>query len=119
MLAQNFKTAADLGISEIEHGALIAVLGMLERGECHGFSMYDVYHRCQSPMCILGWARHIADDHSLFDDNPKSLCELFYPDTYGPARARKAIECTDQETAALALRSYLTTGEANWAEALA
>jgi hypothetical protein len=31
MLAQNFKTAADLGIKDIDLDALIKVLGMLER----------------------------------------------------------------------------------------
>lgn len=33
MLAQNFKTAADLDLADAEFEALVKVLGMLERGE--------------------------------------------------------------------------------------
>lgn len=79
MLAQNFRTAADLGISDAELGALITVLGMLERGELvyaphnnstvpNGFNMGSVDHQtdCGTVACICGWARFIGGEE-VFD----------------------------------------------------
>jgi hypothetical protein len=82
MLAQNFKSAEDLAITDLEHTALVRVLAMLERGELthipsrdyvesnipNGFSM-DVFcvktgrgPGCRTVACILGWARETETD---------------------------------------------------------
>lgn len=119
MLAQNFKTAADLGISDRELDALIKVLGMLEReeiDEAH-FNMGIVGEPdCGTSGCLLGWTR-VADKDvfftlvckaCLFPKN-EGLETLFY--------SGEAFDAAPSQGAA-ALRSYLTTGEANWAEAL-
>jgi hypothetical protein len=64
MLAQNFKTATDLGISEVEQDALIKVLGMLERNDFargESFNMgwwYQHSNTCGTVGCIAGWAHH-------------------------------------------------------------
>lgn len=131
MLAQNFKTAADLGISDKEHQALVSVLGMLERGELrttrnfldpnipNGFNMAIIGKQteCGTVGCILGWCRHIGGKH-LFSFNgftvgTPGVLELFM---FGDQRRHRPVT-TDQ--AARATRSYLSTGEANWREALA
>lgn len=137
MLAQNFKTAADLRISEAGHGALIKVLGMLERGEIKhqpildfyepltritravGFNMFDFYSRgdCGTVCCLCGWAEVVGElePFSLAAERLKNhaLDVLFEPDR--SLSPREDITATE---AAAALRSYLSTGEANWAEAL-
>lgn len=66
MLAQNFKTTADLGITDAEIEALIKVLGMLERGELKRakttkekgtnlFHMGEWGYGCGTPACIGGY----------------------------------------------------------------
>lgn len=131
MLAQNFKTADELGLHPKEHQALIKVLGMLERGdlryvppheECDdGFNMGTSGRGCGTPACIGGWAASLMGiDQIMYMDrydyqhrfaNPQ-LHELFWNE--------EAVEgSTTVEQAATALRSYLTTGHAHWAEALA
>lgn len=141
MLAQNFKTAADLSISDVELDALIKVLGMLERGEIpfatcpenlsgfrphgEGFNMgpYLKEGECGTVACIAGWA-HVVSGRRAFEW-VETLCppntvtddlhELFHVDsiTY---RKRLTIK---PPQAARALRSYLATGKPNWAQALA
>lgn len=147
MLAQNFKTAADLRISDAEWNALRGVLAMLERGELqHAVIDYNkVYERkprnpnkmfnmglafahtrCGTAACIAGSCDLFFDTnftrfHEGFGGNiiskgrTAALMDLFCP---------VEIDANDWdnisvEQAATALRSYLTTGEANWAEALA
>ncbi len=130
MLAQNFKTAADLGISEAEVDALIKVLGMLERGDLvqssyrhpqvpNGFNMSITDNKtdCGTVGCIMGWCRFVAGNKvfDAFSSNykmPDAVTELFM---FGDNR--RHMVSVDQ--AAIACRSYLTTGDANWAEALA
>lgn len=139
MLAQNFKTASDLGISDAELDALIKVLGMLERGDIThvphverenlqpdhgtepiGFNITKFYGQadCGTVCCICGWAEYVGrlEPGSLMRKRFRrpQLEALFdptgrVPDPSALTPARSAI----------ALRSYLTTGEANWAEALA
>lgn len=126
MLAQNFKSATDLRIEDRELDALIKVLGMLERGELKDakspneqgenlFHMGEWGNGCGTAACIGGYvamllrqdqAEYVAHRHSA------SLHDLFW----GKGSFRDGAK-THQ--AAAALRSYLTTGEANWAEALA
>lgn len=124
MLMQNFKAATDLGITEIEIEALIKVLGMLERQEIPEelFDMETVGEpECGTAGCILGWTRTVnMSAYDLLDerwwDSPSNsaLDALFSPIRHGPP----AHDATPSQ-AAVALRSYLTTGDSNWAEALA
>jgi hypothetical protein len=121
MLAQNFKTAAELGIPEIEHDALRKVLGMLERGEIkrHKFDMTRFSQDdCSTACCLAGWARIISPNtfarFGAGGDN-SGLGRLFYP-----ARDNcSAGYDSSPAQAAIALRNYLTHGEPRWAEALA
>jgi hypothetical protein len=134
MLAQNFKTPSDLGISDAEFEALLKVLRMMERGEIKPSpedAIFDRYQSAEPPTmfrmastrgsadcgtacCILGWAWHLDDGmgRHLFWTTNRALDELFYTNTDG-------IYCRNPEQGAIALRNYLTFGEARWAEALA
>jgi hypothetical protein len=137
MLAQNFKTAVELGISDAEVEALIKVLGILERGEVEHvvpsllvgpqpdysagytghFNMIRVATRedCGTVACILGTARLLCGLH-LFPEweAMSSLKSLFWPFRLGTF-FRDIIPAQ----AAIALRNYLTTGAPRWEEALA
>lgn len=131
MLAQNFKTAAELGIAEDEKSALAQVLGMLERGELvhcplksaplvtsHRFNMgtWDgMLSGCGTVYCIGGWAEKLLG-RVAFCNSPKSLDKLFFPDDYHN-RIRQLDDITVTQ-AAIALRNYLTHGEPLWEEAL-
>lgn len=140
MLAQNFKTAADLGISELRHGGLIKTLGVLERGEVRHvpvpysrfvykpqnwdalFNMSNLWTdaTCGTAACIAGTSDLIfgTDFVSAGCVNwpeDSRLDDLFCPngideEIWGDITTAQA---------ATALRSYLTTGDANWAEAIA
>lgn len=138
MLAQNFKTADDLQITDIELRSLIGVLGMLERDElirgeaplatmergANEFNMAATLNsECGTIGCIAGWAYHISgkeafpeivdDENGWLRDNPK-LRSLF-----GIGRATFTLDRIKPDQAAAALRSYLTTGDARWDLALA
>jgi hypothetical protein len=128
MLAQNFRTAKELGLSEVEVEALIRVLGMLERGDIarEEFHMGRFRYDCLTPACICGWAYHISDGRAfgelssnygpmiLFRRFSESIIDLFR------LRAKRGSggDITPAQ-AAIALRNYLTHGEPRWAEALA
>ncbi len=141
MLAQNFKTAADLDISNKRYVALLGVLGMLERDEIrhapnitHGlaygrkprvkqcfFNMDDIFARvdCGTSACIAGSADFFfkagfTGGSGLVDGLPENLIDLFCPGAVSQSQWKHITA----EQAATALRSYLTTGEANWADAL-
>jgi hypothetical protein len=131
MLAQNFKTAAELGVNEAEMSALIRVLGMLEREElphdpnCEtergdAFRMNGLWHgnECGTVGCIAG---HVAAQVSKgteyrfaqeFQDRNEQLADLCLP------IESELSEITPSQ-AASALRNFLTLGEARWAEVLA
>lgn len=132
MLAQIFKTADELKISDHEHVALIRVLGMLERGELvdvdcfyesfieNGFNMGTVGDGCGTPACIGGWAALLMDvDQNRYlqryswDNRAKNLAlyDLFWNEMACDMPA-------GVERAAIALRSYLTIGDARWDLAL-
>jgi hypothetical protein len=130
VLAQNFRTAKELGLADVELGALVAVLRMLERGDIAAaeFHMGLFRHECRTPSCICGWAHHISGGRAFpelsaqhgplllyrrFSHSP-SIAELFRLTT---ARGSGAEITTEQ--AAIALRNYLTHGEPRWAEATA
>jgi hypothetical protein len=137
MLAQNFKTPDDLGISDKEFDALFKVLGMLERGEIKhrahgktrpaptgkfvGFNMAAFFGDtgCGTVACICGWAEHIGKlDGMLIDKRlvNKGLNALFEPNPHGGVQI--AMDAIRADEAAIALRNFLTHGEPRWAEAL-
>lgn len=144
MLSQQFLPATKLGVSEPERTALIHVLGMLERrevvhvplseemlalgivtgdppmvGRPNGFSMGPYIYRdgnCGTAACMAGWA-HISSNNAVFGNKrivdiclkgkgPAALADLF------TARHKDRTV----EEAAVALRNYLTLGEARWDE---
>lgn len=137
MLAQNFKSAMDLKITEAEQDALIQVLGMLERGELtqaskadgcgligeyeptssHSFHMAITTerHDCGTVACIGGWAATFlgvdGQDYVNHRHSP-ALMPLYWPRS-------DMMDSITPEIAAIALRSFLTTGEPNWLEAFA
>ncbi len=141
MLAQNFKTPTDLGITDAEFNALFKVLGMLERGELEhmradvfdpgplgghtpqffNMCLVESQNDCGTACCIMGWARFIAHDRSLFHSRTLAASDLFrISHTDGtifiyPGKFSSDILPSD---AAIALRNYLTHGEPRWAEAL-
>jgi hypothetical protein len=132
MLAQNFKTPADLKVNDIEFESLVKVLGMLERGEIEyglpgdsgelrAFNMS--WANCGTVGCIAGWANCISDGRAFpdcagstlwFHHQPAKLRELFSPRNTGTLLSK-----ITPAAAAIALRSFLTNGEPRWAEALA
>ena len=120
MLAQNFLSYQELEISEAQHQSLISTLGRMERGEIpsNKFNMMRVGEPdCGTVGCILGWARGSASNPVWDNSNmfaTEALRNLFMPDTYYEFMAWGA----KVEQAAMALRSYLTTGHANWREAM-
>lgn len=145
MLAQNFKTPVDLGITDAEFDALHRVLGMLEREEVQHAPGYGgickslpssptnrpapVYfnmgfitgeHDCGTAGCILGWAQHIAN-RCLFERiRTPAIQRLFMMGSEGYVPGLPvAQENIRPAHAAIALRNYLTHGEPRWAEALA
>lgn len=130
MLAQNFKTAADLGITDVQKDALAKVLVLLETGKlkhvevneeedleerptfCENFNMrfWAVPSNCGTAACIGGTAELIAGvQFNGWTANP-GLAELFWPSSM----KRAAIHRITTEQASTALRSYLTTGAARW-----
>jgi hypothetical protein len=137
MLAQNFKSKEELKIEGKELSALISVLHMLEREELkHGdiksflkkkgdvFNMaaFKYVADCGTIGCIAGWADVIGGTDLVTKccrhDLPNNLQKLFVPcltAKLGPNYLREI----SAPQAAVALRSYLTTGHPNWDEALA
>ncbi len=136
MLAQNFKTAADLGLSDRQFEALLQVLGMLEREEiAHtargntispdfvksappvGFNMWAVYGEtdCGTVCCICGWAEHVGrlPRGSLWakSNMNRNLAGLFDPSGVDMVKVTPA-------QAAIALRSFLSTGDPCWSDAV-
>lgn len=124
MLAQNFMTPADLGITDILFESLVKVLGMLERGELkhtpvtmpipNGFNMADrwIHDDCGTACCIMGWCDLVARKQLSWPISNHALADLFCPDMCWAGHHTPA-------QAAIALRNYLTHGEPRWAEALA
>lgn len=133
MLAQNFVASETLGITDAEHAALIKTLAFLERGEASHCLLWparpqgslfnmDGYlgeSECGTVGCIAGWAYILSDRRAFaFAGNfsahvpitNQPLMDLFH----GGMGAAVA-----PETAACALRNYLTLGEPRWPEVLA
>ena len=140
MLAQNFKSAADLGVTDIELTALVHLLGMLERDELvHGehpfakmargpneFNMAATLdNSCGTIGCIAGWANALSGGDA-FPEIVKGEIENWHLrsnqqliNLFGIGRACGGLYSITPAQAATALRSYLTTGDAKWHEAIA
>lgn len=135
MLAQNFKTPAELGISDAEYSALQAVLRMFEReevvhssgvddyqGAC--FNMGSTWSRsdCGTLGCIGGYVATVlgvSPDKYIYQyQNFGRLTQLYFPRNKNGCLIDELISVTPAQ-AALAIRSLLTTGEPRWHEALA
>jgi hypothetical protein len=127
-----FMPAKVLGVTKKQRTALVAVLGILERGEIEHsgpvkFNSWNLpvidkgpgkyfnmqfwkemgiwkknYRECNTIFCIGGLAEDIAG--VKFN---KRLHDLFYPDFY--------LQTITVKQAAQALRNYLTHGNAGWA----
>jgi hypothetical protein len=140
MLATNFRTAAELGITTKDYEALLMTLRYFETNDVPyhdiidfwvqnkptGFNMRAVRARasCGTVACLCGWARQLADDEDLLKDRTEGLNKLFLfgsVDVGGAARIvdiyQQAYHATPAQ-ATVALRNYLTTGEPNWQDAL-
>lgn len=143
MLAQSFKSADELGITEPQRDALMKTLVLLETGKLRHVPIYDdggdlidqirhvvplkarrfSYdfnmaewshpHSCGTVCCIGGTAEFVGGLELLSFDHgaPAALKNLFYPGSL------RLSEITPAQ-AATALRSYLTTGDAKWREAV-
>jgi hypothetical protein len=137
MLSQNFKTAAELKLTDAEFAAAITLLGMLERDEIphephtpyciekpkqgekpNKFNMNLVYgsYLCDTTACFCGWIEYLAKSAPLSLANKvvsagvrDGRFELMY------AATRSDITTSE---AAIALRNFLTFGEPRWSEAL-
>jgi hypothetical protein len=137
MLANNFKSPTDLGISDVEFESLVKVLGMLERREIaeDTFTMRRVQHPCRTPACLCGWANHVSGGRAFpLYAKPSRPWPLPGAVTYGPrwtalprpvrelfgygGRPTDPVYGATTSQAASALRSFLTHGEARWVEAL-
>lgn len=119
MLMQNFKSAADLGITDEEHRALVRVLGMFEREEIPKEKFHMSMVSCGTQACIMGWCQWVAGDH-LFSSKISDIMNkpALYQELFMFGSARRFYE-DDPQHAATALRSYLTTGDARWDLAVA
>lgn len=134
MLAQNFKTATDLGITEPQLSALQKTLVLLETGKLKHVPMgvvpthekafsgqfnmnqWHAQNDCGTICCIGGTAQLIGSvSFDYFHKNNRNLNKLFYPDG---VRSCQWQDITTAQ-AATALRSYLTTGDARWDLAVA
>lgn len=139
MLAQSFQPATDLGISEAQKEALMKTLVLLETGKlAHAkitrpsaaayreggeftghFNMgrWQSQEDCGTVCCIAGTAELVGGVEfptEEYGDN-FALKNLFWVGGFFGGD----ISHITPGQAARALRSYLTTGDANWAEAVA
>lgn len=126
----NFKTAAELGIPQDQHAALIKTLELMEagkiihvdsddvegtwgyRGEFTGHFNMDTWvgkADCGTVACIGGTAELVGKFRFSDPDMPSDLYTLFYE--YGGGNPT----VTD---GAKALRNYLTDGAARWDEVM-
>jgi hypothetical protein len=128
MLAQNFRSSDDLGITKAQHDALRKTLVLLETGKLThvepGFKRADrgsftghfnmnewnSASDCGTVCCLGGTAELIGNVKFEPSRLPEGLDELFFPNI-------SRIQDLTTTHAATALRSYLTNGDAKWHEA--
>jgi hypothetical protein len=130
MLMANFKSAADLGITEPQFDALRKTLVLLETGKLRhapadnlgsrskiftghfNMNSWSYTSDCGTVACIGGTAELIGD--VSFRGSPNlALSELFYPFNMNQDGKHPFSQITIPQ-AATALRSYLNTGDARW-----
>jgi hypothetical protein len=132
MLAQNFKSAAELGIPQAHYDVLVEVLHMLERGEIRHIEVPDGLWKsasdgefcglfnmsvwvsagpCGTAACLGGTAELISGLKFGDDMQTRGLERLFYPWSID-------MDKVTPEMGAIALRNYLTTGSPRWREAV-
>lgn len=125
MLARSFLPATDLGISDIERGALIATLLAFERDEIEHFSMRHFRATCGTPACICGWANHLSEGRAFPEVSSMSgerAVKVLYRRLPRPLRSLFDIQGLPQQAgatqaqAAAALSNFLTLGEPCWEE---
>jgi len=130
VLAQNFKTAQELGLADVEVEALVIVLRMLEREDIarEEFHMGHFRHECRTPACICGWAHHVSHGRAFPELSAQHGSMILYRrvghlpaviDLFRLTAARGSGGEITPGQAAIALRNYLTYGEARWPEAVA
>jgi len=130
MLAQNFKSAVDLGLTDKQFEALRKTLVLLETGKMRhvpqggsagedrtfagqfNMNKWCARNDCGTIACIGGTAEMIGelarDELHAAQIHNRKLRDLFYPmDAYEWQNIQPS-------QAATALRSYLTTGDARW-----
>jgi hypothetical protein len=137
MLAQNFMRPADLGLNDRQFDALVKTLKLLETNKlqhviapgyrfetppaaCGFDGVFNMApwisdSACGTVACIGGTACLLAGDPELFhgEEPAGDTDALFFPPHY--VKSNKITT----EQAARALRSYLTTGDPKWTEAVA
>jgi hypothetical protein len=138
MLAQSFKTAAELDLTDVRYDALCKVLAFFEQekveyrhydgmwgvpteGEWFSMSTWIITHGCGTVACIGGWAAQLVDDRWVFGnhqekdywENHPRLRQLFC----GSNTKKFASQITVEE-AARCLRTYLETGVVDWNKAI-
>lgn len=134
MLAQSFLAPADLGLSDAQFDALRKTLVLLETDRLQHVSLdalnskdiegpftghfnmgvWNDVTECGTVCCIRGTAELVGDVSFRGMHMRGRLADLFFA-------AGRGSTCWNDITpaqAARALRSYLTTGEPNWQEAL-
>lgn len=134
MLAQSFMTHTELGVTAEEHTALIKTLVLMETGKLiherdipagsksdtgaftghFNLGWWREHHEsCGTICCIAGTAELIGN--VSFDNwtRNEGLAELFAP------TSDLVWDDVSVAQAAFALRSFLSTGKPNWAEAMA
>ena len=138
MLMQNFRTAADLGITEPQKEALMKTLVLLETGKLEHAKLGDrpsgdyreggeftghfnmgrwqAVEECGTVCCIAGTAELIGGVKFPTENygSNYALKHLFWVGGFFGGD----ISYITPAQAAVALRSYLTTGDANWDMAL-
>lgn len=124
MLAQNFKSAGDLGIEEHVRSALAKVLVLLETEailrEQFMMDFWPVFGTpCWSGGCIGAWAEKVGgfeiENADFLHEDRSDLYNLFFLDERDGARS--PYKATPAE-GARALRNYLTTGKASWPDVM-
>lgn len=143
MLAQSFMSAKELNLAEDERGALIQVLGQLERGEFHHISTYNgglttdvkrkmtidqhtkwfnmgcwrrLIKECGSICCIGGATDVILGElrmENIAIINRDNLNDPFLCELFYPY-AYGSVYSITVEQAASALRNYLTYHDPQW-----
>lgn len=117
MLAQTFKTASQLGISEAEQKALITVLHLMEDGTINDKNLYmAAYHGlCGTTHCIAGWATTVDPKAFPWTHRPLGACSLvgspFPTELLHVFGVGSGNMVATKAQAMESLRTYLETGE--------